>query len=106
MMIKHIVMWKLRDAAGAADAEGGTKAENALKVKASLEGLNGKIKGMRLLEVGININDSPAAYDVVLYSEFATRDDLEAYQQHPEHLKAGDFIGKVRLDRKVIDYEI
>jgi hypothetical protein len=100
-MIKHIVMWKLKDF-----AEGAGKAENALKIKASLEGLQGKIKGMRVLEVGINNNDSAAAYDVVLYSEFDSVEDLIAYQNNPEHTKAGDIAGKVRLDRKVVDYEV
>jgi hypothetical protein len=100
-MIKHIVMWQLKDF-----AEGAPKQENALKAKQLLEGLNGKIKGIKLLEVGINLNDTPAAYDIVLYSEFANRQDLDAYQQHPEHAKAGDFIGKIRQDRKVVDYEV
>jgi hypothetical protein len=99
-MIKHIVMWKLKDF-----AEGAAKAENALKVKASLEGLNGKIKGMRTLEVGVNINKSPVAYDIVLYSEFDNTEDLDKYQKHPEHLKAGEIVGKVAFERKVVDYE-
>ena len=94
-------MWKLKEA-----AEGASKAENALKVKASLEGLNGKIKGMRTLEVGININDSPAAYDIALYSEFDTVEDLKKYQEHPAHFKAGEIVGKVAFERKVVDYEV
>jgi hypothetical protein len=100
-MIKHIVMWKLKDF-----AEGTSRAENARKIKADLERLKDKIKQVRFIEVGVNFNASADAYDVVLYSEFANREDLEAYQQHPEHLKAGGFIGKVRMDRKVIDYEV
>ncbi len=99
-MIKHVVMWKLKDY-----AEGADKAENALRVKASLEGLNGKIKGLRVLEVGININDTPAAHDIILYSEFESVEDLKAYQNHPEHLKAGGIVGKVAFERKVVDYE-
>jgi len=100
-MIKHIVMWKLKDR-----AEGATKAENALKVKASLEGLNGKIKGLRVLEVGVNINDTPAAYDIVLYSEFTTAEALKKYQNHAAHLKAGEIAGKVAFGRNVVDYEV
>lgn len=93
-------MWKLKD-----HAEGASKAENATKVKASLEGLNGKIKGLRVLEVGINVNSSPAAYDIVLYSEFDTTEDLRKYQEHPAHLKAGEIVGKVAFERRVVDYE-
>ena len=99
-MIKHIVMWKLKDF-----AEGAAKAENALKVKASLEGLNGRIEGLRLLEVGLNTNDTPAACDIVLYSEFDSAEDLKKYQNHPAHLKAGEIVGKVAFERKTVDYE-
>ncbi len=47
-MIKHIVLWKLKDNVG-----GKSKLENALRLKKELESLNGKIPGMLLLEVGI-----------------------------------------------------
>jgi Stress responsive A/B Barrel Domain len=100
-MIKHVVMWKLED-----HAEGADKNENALKAKRLLEGLKDKIREIRNIEVGININDTPAAYDIVLYSEFNSLEDLDIYQNHPEHLIVGDFIGKVRKDRRVADYEV
>jgi tRNA(His) 5'-end guanylyltransferase len=99
-MIKHIVFWKLKDFALGAD-----KQANALKVKQQLEGLKNKIQEIRHIEVGININPTPAAYDIALYSEFANAQDLAAYQAHPEHHKAGDFVGKVQTDRRVVDYE-
>jgi len=41
---------------------------------------------------------------MVLISEFKDLRDLESYQKHPEHVKAAEFIGKVRLERKVVDY--
>jgi hypothetical protein len=102
-MIKHIVMWKLKDF-----AEGGTKAENARKIKQLLEGLKDSIKEIRRVEVGLNISaiESIDAFDVVLNIEFDNVEDLKAYQKHPEHLRVGDFIGKVRLERKVVDYEV
>jgi hypothetical protein len=100
-MIKHIVMWKLKNF-----AEGGSKAENALLVKSKLEGLKKKIKQIKVLEVGFNLNTSPTAYDVILYSEFETKEDLNKYKTHPEHKKVGDFVSKVRLERKAIDYEV
>ncbi len=100
-MIKHIVFWTLKEFAW-----GGNKKENALKIKQLLEGLKSKIKEIKSIEVGININETPAAYDIVLYAEFASAQDLDAYQVHPEHLKVGDFIDKVRIDRRVVDYEV
>jgi|SRR3990172_526234 hypothetical protein len=98
-MIKHIVLWKLK-----ASAEGAGKEQNARKMKAELEALKGKIPQIRHIEVGINMVPSDAAYDVALYSEFATESDLDAYQKHPEHLKVADFVGKVRESRVVVDY--
>jgi hypothetical protein len=98
-MLKHIVMWKLKDS-----AEGAGKKENALKIKSSLEGLQSKIKELKFLEVGISISDAADFYDMALITEFKDAKDLENYQKHPEHVKAAEFIGKVRLERKVVDY--
>jgi hypothetical protein len=98
-MVKHVVMWKLKDF-----AEGASKKENALKIKASLERLKSKIKEVKYLEVGISASDAADFYDMVLISEFKDLRDLESYQKHPEHVKAAEFIGKVRLERKVVDY--
>lgn len=96
-MIKHIVMWKLKDEC---------KEENAKKIKELLESLDGTIKELKSIEVGININKSDAAMDVVLYSEFNTLEDLEIYQNHPEHVKVGSFVKTVAIERKVCDFEI
>ncbi len=98
-MIKHIVLWKLKDF-----AEGASKAQNAERMKRELEALKMNISVIRHIEVGINIMPSEAAYDVALYSEFATESDLNSYQKHPEHLKIADFVAKVRENRVVVDY--
>ncbi|MBK4729427.1 Dabb family protein [Oxynema sp. CENA135] len=99
--IKHIVMWRLHES-----AEGASKAENALKIKKMLEGLKGTIAEIEAIEVGINAIASPASYDVVLSSEFASMEALDRYQKHPEHEKCKDFIVKVVGDRAVVDYEV
>lgn len=100
-MIKHIVMWKLKEF-----VEGKSKLENANKIKMSLEDLQNKIDALKLIEVGVNINNSKQAYDVVLYSEFENLEDLNLYQNHPDHLKVGEFINKVKEERIVTDYEV
>ncbi|MHB9946942.1 stress responsive protein [Clostridium botulinum] len=99
-MIKHIVMWKLKEF-----AEGKSKLENANIIKINLEDLKHRIDEVKLIEVGVNINNSQQAYDVVLYSEFENLDDLNLYQNHPDHVKVGEFINKVKEDRIVTDYE-
>ena len=70
-MIKHIVMWKLKDF-----AEEANKAVNAQKIKELLESLKDKIKEIKHIEVGINIINSDASADVALYSEFECMEDL------------------------------
>ncbi|AET68669.1 Stress responsive A/B Barrel Domain-containing protein [Desulfosporosinus orientis DSM 765] len=59
-MIKHIVMWKLKEF-----AEGKSRTENARILKIILEGLKNSIAQIRHIEVGININPSEDSYDVV-----------------------------------------
>jgi Stress responsive A/B Barrel Domain len=100
-MIKYIVMWKLK-----ASAEGADMGGNALQVKQKLEALNGHIPGMLKLEVGIDISRSDASFDVVLYSEFVSRESLAAYHHHPLHLAVSPYIGAVREQRVLVDYEI
>lgn len=100
-MIKHIVMWKLKD-----NAEGKSKLENAKFIKEGLEALKADIKEILSIEAGINIVEDPGAYDLVLYSVFESKEDLNIYQKHPQHVKIAEYIGKVREARVVVDYEI
>jgi quinol monooxygenase YgiN len=100
-MIKHIVMWKLKDS-----ALGATKQENALKMKQMAEALYGVIPGLLKLEVGIDFSATPSSGDIVLYSEFPDRATLDAYQVHPEHQKCVTFIKEVVTERRLVDYEV
>ena len=100
-MIKHIVLWRLKDF-----AEGASKKDNADKVRTMLEDMRGKIPGMLTLEVGLNFEQSDAASDISLYTEFTTREALDAYQVHPEHMNVKNFLPLVRTERRVIDYEV
>ncbi|MCL1792520.1 MAG: Dabb family protein [Oscillospiraceae bacterium] len=97
-MVKHIVMWKFKDF-----AEGKNKKENIEYIKFRLENLAGIIKEIKFIEVGENIN-SDLNYDAILYSEFESSEDLEFYQNHPEHKKISEYVGKVREGRVVGDY--
>jgi hypothetical protein len=103
-VIKHIVMWRLKDS-----ANGKTRAENAQLLKQMLEALNGKIPGLRRIELGINLPDSHSGADdadVILYSEFDDLAALEAYYPHPEHAKLKPFVQSIRAERRVINYEV
>ena len=99
-MVKHIVMWKLKDF-----AEGKTKEENIKYIKKELENLVNLIPEIKFLEVGENILPDKI-YDAVLYSEFDSLEDLEIYQNHTEHKKVASYIAKIRDDRIAGDYII
>lgn len=99
-MIRHIVMWTLRDYAGGAD-----KAVNAAKMKALLESCRGVVPGMGRFDVATRQPGLEATCDVLLDSEFESRAALDAYQDHPAHRAIKPFIGAVRLSRQCFDYE-
>jgi len=80
-MIKHIVMWQLKD-----HAEGADKAANAQKMKTLLDACAGIVPGMGVFEVAVAQPGLECTYDVVLYSEFESGAALDAYQNHPQHV--------------------
>jgi len=101
-MFAHIVCWRLHERS----LNGNTRQENALEMKRRFEALVGVIPGLIRCEVGIDVSRSPESSDVALYSEFASRSELEAYQLHPAHQAIVSFLKDVRTERRVVDYEI
>ena len=99
-MLKHIVMWKLKDY-----AEGKSREENIIYIKSTVENLINIIPQIKFIEVGKNINPD-TSYDAVLYSEFDSPEDLDIYMNHPEHKKVSEYISKIRDARIVGDYII
>lgn len=100
-MIKHIVVWRLKEA-----AHGNDKRTNARLIKQQLEALNGRIPGLLRLEVGIDFSATESSADLALYSEFVSREALDAYQVHPEHKSIMPFVGEARSERRMVDYEV
>ena len=100
-MIRHIVMWQLKEV-----ADGGNRAANAAQMKALLESCAELVPGMGRWEVAVAQPGLEATYDVVLYSEFADKAALDAYQSHPHHVAMKPYIGAVRAARQCMDYEL
>lgn len=100
-MIKHIVMWKLKDF-----AEGSDRAANAVKMKNKLDACAALVPGTLKFEVALAQPGLEATYDVVLYSVFESKEALDAYADHPTHQAIKPFIGAVRSERQCMDYEI
>jgi hypothetical protein len=97
-MIKHVVLFKLKDFP---EAE---KQEVREKIKSLLEGLKGKINVLKYIEVGLNVELNTQAYDICLITHFENKADLDAYVIHPEHLKVVDFIRASTSARTAVDY--
>ncbi len=100
-MVKHVVMVKLKEFDSKEE-----KQEKAKKFKKMLEDLVDKITELKAMEVGLNFNPNPVAYDVVLISEFETIEGLENYRKHPEHVIVLDFLKEIMNNTVVVDYEI
>ena len=100
-MIVHIVLWRLH-----ATANGKCKSDNAAEIKARLEALRSVIPGLRRLDVGIDFAGTEQSSDVALYTEFDSREALDAYQIHPAHQEFAAFLAPLRTERRVVDYEL
>ncbi|MGU7780479.1 Dabb family protein [Burkholderia sp. PU8-34] len=98
-MIRHIVMWKLKES-----ADGATRAQNALKLKEKLDACRDIVPGILHLDVGIATPGLEATYDVVLVSDFADKAALDAYQVHPVHEEVKKFVAAIREERQCVDY--
>lgn len=99
-MVKHVVMWKLKD-----QAQGATKEQNAEKIKAMLMALPSKIAAIENLEVGIDFIHSDMSADVVLVTQVASKEALDTYRLHPDHQAVIPFIQEVTAERRVVDFE-
>lgn len=97
-MLKHIVMWKLK--------EGADRAANAVEMKRRLDECANIVPGIHKFEVSLAQPGLEATYDVVLYSEFTDKAALDAYAAHPTHEAVKPFIGAIRSERQCMDYEV
>lgn len=101
-MIRHIVMFDfLRE------AEGKSATQNAVIAKDRLLALQDKISCIRRMEVGINDGEAEDSnYTLCLTVDFDSFEDLQTYSVHPDHLEVAAFIGKVRISRACVDYQL
>ena len=98
-MLRHIVMWRLDDAE---DAQ--PMAARGAAIKERLESLPALIPEIKSFEVGLNINPTGRAWDIVLVSTFESREDLSIYSNHPEHQEVVQTIRALGAEAVVVDY--
>ena len=94
-MVKHIVLWKIKDSAD--------KQQNIDSMTEMLTALVGKVEGLVSVELGRSFNTA-SDYDVVLYATLKNETALSHYQDHPDHVKCKEFIGRIAESRACIDY--
>jgi len=99
-VIRHVVMWNVR---GDTAAE---RSANIDRLQRSFHSLRGRIPGLLSLEIGVDVSRVGYACDVVLFSEFESREALESYAVHPEHLRVKDEVGDLRIARYQVDYPV
>ena len=90
-MIKHIVVWPMKDEV--------TDAQKT-EMKIRLEALQGVVEELVDIEVGIDDDNGTMS----LTSEFNSHEDLAAYQAHPEHQDVVAFVKPLVAGRSVCDY--
>lgn len=98
-MVRHIVMIKMKEAKQV------EKRQASLEIKTALDKLPEKIEEIEFYQTGLNISESPNAYDLVLISDFENLEKLDAYRVHAEHVAVLDIIKKYAADIKVTDFE-
>lgn len=97
-MVKHIILWKLKDEFNTDEVKSG--------IKNSLEGLLGVVPG--LLEIKVETESLHSSnVDVMLYSVLESEDALNGYAVHPEHVRvANTFVRPYTETRACFDYQV
>ena len=98
-MVKHVILWKLKD-----DLDDPAAVKAA--IKAGLEGLKGVVPGR--LDIAVHTGGLASSNaDLMLDSSFESETALKGYAVHPAHVAVAS--GKVRpfvQTRLCLDYEV
>lgn len=95
-MIKHLVLFRFREDAGA---------EAVDAIVAGLNGLPALIAEIRSFQVGRDLLRTERSYDLALVSDFEDLAALQRYQVHPEHQKVVALVKQAASSVVAVDYE-
>lgn len=96
-MIKHIVLFKLKDS--------DNKLAEMQKIKEELEKLPNLIPELKEIRIGLNIN-AAEKWDLSLEALTENMHDLEVYANHPAHQQIVKcMIAPLKEDRACVDYQ-
>ena len=100
-MIRHIVIWNLKD-----HAEGADKATNLQKAQNLLLSCAQVVPGIRAFEVATATPGMDCTNDLVLHMLLDDAQVLAAYQNHPQHLAIKPFMKAVVNERHCMDFNV
>jgi heme-degrading monooxygenase HmoA len=95
-MVRHIVLWRLKD---------GTQARFE-EIRAALEAQLGRIPGLLRVEVGRNFTAGRRAVDFALCCDFESRSAFEAYHRHSAHQETRAVVDPLIEEHWIVDYEV
>lgn len=94
-MFTHIVLFKLKEAT----------TENLKFVEKTLLSMNGMIKELKQLEVGVDVIKSDRSYDVGIITRFDNKEDYLSYDVNEFHVeKVKKVIGPYMEGSKTLDF--
>ncbi len=100
-MVKHVILWTLKP-----EIPDNEKLKIKQHIKMALEGLSGKIPGLREIKVNISPLESSNA-ELMLDSLFDSEQALKAYSTHPLHVAvANKYVRPFTATRVCMDYII
>lgn len=94
-MIKHIVMYRLKNA----------NEENKEALVRKFLSMDGKITELKSIEAGADVLGSERSYDVALVCTFDSIKNMSIYRDHPVHLKVKEYVQSVVASSISVDYE-
>lgn len=97
-MIKHVVLFELRS-----DVAPQEKAQAMENFRKGILALPAEIPFIKHIEVGFNQNPAEK-YDIALYSEFETLEDVMAYAVHPSHVAVASALKPYIAHRACSDF--
>jgi hypothetical protein len=95
-VITHIILIKLKD----------SDEEAANNMRSKLLEMKDKIEVLKDLSVGVDFSHAEISYDVAMIAQFNSKEDLNAYIEHPAHVKVGKYIEDVQAKVIAADFEV
>ncbi len=100
-MVRHLVLWRLHGDLRTPEAE-----QQRTQLMELIDTMRAGIGGLRALEIGFHDGGALDAADLGMLAVFHDWDALHAYETHPLHRALKEFLGPLRAEKRVLDYEV